>query len=110
MPSSTATLAISPEGLGHGFQIARAEAEQVVVARGPVRPVVPEREQQRAFEQKSIRMLGLAQAVEYALQRETDQHLIEVPPCALATLSRRARTGAATLFIRWPRDRGASRP
>ena len=40
------------EGLGHGFQIARAEAQQVGVARGSVRHVVPEREQQRALSRK----------------------------------------------------------
>lgn len=82
------------EGLDHGFQIARAEAEQVGVARGPVRHVVPEREQQRALEQKSIRMLGLAQAIEDALQRETDQHLIEIHALRLGDVEQAGAHGS----------------
>jgi len=53
--------------MGHGGGVARAESEQIGVARRPVRHVVPKREQQRAFEQKTISVLRLGQAVEDAL-------------------------------------------
>jgi len=43
-----------------------------------MRHVVPEREQQRALEQKALGVLRLGQAIEDALQGEAHQHLIEV--------------------------------
>jgi hypothetical protein len=59
--------------------------------------VVPEREQQRAFEQKSIRMRGLAQAVEDALQREAHQHLIEVHALRLGDVQQAGAHGSRDL-------------
>ena len=43
-----------------------------------MRHVVPEREQQRTFEQEAIRVRGLGQTIENALQGETHQNLIKI--------------------------------
>lgn len=56
--------------------------------------VVPEREQQRTFEQKAIRMLGLAQAVEDALQRDTHQYLIEIHALRLGDVEQAGAHGS----------------
>lgn len=79
------------KGLGDRCQIARTEAEQVGVARGPVGHVVPEREQQRALEQKAVRVLRLGHAVKDALQRESHQHLVEIDTLSFGNVEQ-ART------------------
>lgn len=95
------------------FQIARAEAQQVGVARGPMRHVIPERKQQRAFQQKAIRVLRLRQAVEDALQRETYQYLIEIDALRLGDVEQagtnRSRDIAHSIASRYGRITLATR-
>ena len=66
------------ECLADGLKVARPKAEQVGVPCRPVRHVIPEREQQGAFEKKAVRVRRLAQAIQESLQRVADQNLVEV--------------------------------
>ena len=66
------------ECLADGLQVARPKAKQVGVPCRPVRHVIPEREQQGAFEQEAIPVRRLAQAVQESLQGIADQKLVEV--------------------------------
>ena len=87
------------EGFGHRCQVTRAEAEQIGVARGPVGHVVPEREQQRALEQKAVRVLRLGHAVEDALQRESHQHLIEIDTLSFGNVEQARTDGRGDVWI-----------
>ena len=66
------------EHVGHGLFVARPETQEIGVARGSVRHVVPEREQQRALEDEAVGMGGTAQAIQKTLQRKAHQHLVEI--------------------------------
>jgi hypothetical protein len=59
-----------------------------------MRHVVPEREEQRALEQKTIRVPGLAQAVEDAFQCEAHKHLIEIRPLRLGDVEQAGAYGS----------------
>jgi hypothetical protein len=61
--------------------------------------VVPEREQQRTLEQKSIGVLRSGHAVEDALQRESHQHLIEIDTLRFGNIEQAPTDGRGDVWI-----------
>ena len=87
-----------PKHLGDRLQITGTEAQEVGIACGPVWHVVPEREQQRTFEQKAVRVRRLGQPVEDALQGKAHQHLIEIDALRLGDIEQARTDGCRDIW------------
>ncbi len=83
--------------LGHGLQVAGAEAQQIGIARRPVRHVIPKREQQRALEHETVCVWRLRQTVKDAFQREAHQHLGEIHTLRLGDVEQASANGGGEI-------------
>ncbi len=88
-----------PEGLGDRVEITGAEAEQVRVAGGAVRHVVPEGEEQRTLEQEAIGMGRHAKPVQHALQCKPHQNLVEVGALQFGHRQQASPNGSGEIFF-----------